>query len=351
MATTRRPSDPRRWRMRLGVRGRVTLLFGLLALALSLLLAVLSWSLVTHFLVAQRESSAAAETAVDAGLLQREIDARPVDVSGALDTVGSGASAAVLRYDDAWYATSLDPTPSDLPAALVERVEAGTASTQRIEIDGRPLLAVGMPLQPSGNAYFAVYDLTELNRTFRVLSASLAGAALLTVVCGLVLGRSASRRALRPLTELNDVASAVASGRLTARMDTGGDPDLAPLARSFNATVESLQRRVRADARFAGDVSHELRTPLTTMLNSVQVLQNRRARLPEEVREPLDLLAEDLERFRRMVVDLLEISRAEDESSATSEAVAIGELVERAADEAAKRPVTMVEPEAADVIM
>jgi signal transduction histidine kinase len=147
------------------------------------------------------------------------------------------------------------------------------------------------------------------------------------------------------------VAAAVASGQLNARLDGAGDPDLDELASSFNRTVEDLQRHVVADARFAVDVSHELRTPMTTMLNSMQVIQNRRDQLPESVREPVDLLSDELERFRALVVDLLEISRHDAGDQVVRETVRVADLVRRAADAAAGRAVTTVDPAARAVSM
>ncbi len=92
-----------------------------------------------------------------------------------------------------------------------------------------------------------------------------------------------------------------------------------------------------ADARFAGDISHELRTPLMTMLNSMQLIQNHRAELPAAVREPVELLGDDLDRFRRLVIDLLEISRDDGGDQGSREIVRIADLVRAAADATAGR--------------
>ena len=132
-----------------------------------------------------------------------------------------------------------------------------------------PYLAIGEPLDDPRGSYFELFSMGDVDRTFTVLGVALVGGALATSLLGLAVGRFASRRALRPLTTVREAAAAVAEGDLNARIDAEFDPDLGGLARSFNQTTEALQRRVQADARFAGDVSHELRTPMTTMLNSV----------------------------------------------------------------------------------
>ena len=251
---------------------------------------------------------------------------------------GTDSAAVLAQVDGRWYATSPSLGPASLPTSLVSLVTGGQEATQRIRVDGTLHLAVGLPLAEGRGTYFEIYSLGEMQRTARALSLGLVAAAVVTVLMGLGVGRFASRLALRPLTELNRVAADVAAGRLSARLDADGDPDLEELAGSFNQTVEDLQRHVVADARFAVDVSHELRTPMTTMLNSMQVIQNRREQLPESVREPVELLADELERFRALVVDLLEISRHDAGDQVVRETVRVGDLVRRAADAAAGRP-------------
>lgn len=337
---------------RFGVRGRVTLGFGLLALGLSALLSGLAWTLVTRTMVSQTEQTALVETSLDRGEVETALATGVVDLPTVLEGVPGTDSAAVLAHvDGRWYATSPSLGPASLPTSLVTLVGGGQEATQRIRVDGTLHLAVGLPLADGRGSYFEIYALDEMQRTARALSLGLVAAAVVTVLIGLGVGRFASRLALRPLTELNRVAADVAAGHLSARLDADGDPDLEELAGSFNRTVEDLQRHVVADARFAVDVSHELRTPMTTMLNSMQVIQNRRQQLPESVREPVDLLADELERFRALVVDLLEISRHDAGDQVVRETVRVSDLVRRAADAAAGRVVTTVDPTVATVTM
>jgi signal transduction histidine kinase len=345
-------SVPRR-RLRVGLRSRVTIAFGLLALTMSAGLASLVGLLVTHYLLQQKDSSAVFQTSLSAETLRLALQFDHTDIPADLDaTPSNDRTSSLLDYSGSWYTTSLKAGPTVLPAQLVSLVGGGTAATQRILIGGQPLLVVGTPIGARGDAYYELFSLTELDRTDRTLTDVLAAAALLIALVGLLLGRLASGRVLRPLAELTQAASNVARGNLDVRLDAEDDPDIGELAQSFNQTTEALQRRVAADARFAGDVSHELRTPLTTMLNSLALLQNRRDELPPAVSEPLDLLAEEMQRFRRLVVDLIEISRDESGPRADEgayDSVLIADLVRAAADRAAGRPVTVVFDGAADL--
>jgi signal transduction histidine kinase len=334
--------------------------YGLLALGLSSVLALVTWSVVSDYLTEQRQSSAMEETATDAaafhyGLFGAPQPCRPareraecgsptpnpdVSIIELLNSLPSTDTAAsMVLYDDKWY--SLTGKPSDLPADLLTTVREGSTAHRRISVGGQQVLAVGVPMRSPGQAFFEWHPLESLDKTLRTLKVTLVAAAIVAALIGLAVGRLASTLALRPLAALTRVADAVARGQ-----QVENDRDLSGLARSFNQTAANLERRVAADARFAGDVSHELRTPLMTMLNSMQLIQNHRAELPGPVREPVELLGDDLDRFRRLVIDLLEISRDDGGDQGSREIVRIADLVRAAANATAGRDVTTVEPAA-----
>ena len=340
------------------------LAYGLLALGLSSVLALVTWTVVSDYLTEQRQSSATAATADNAAAFRYGLFGAPkpcrlqdqaecgsaaprsdvsiIDLLSSLPSTDSAAS--MVFYDGQWY--SLTGKPADLPADLIATVRNGTAAHRRITIGGQQVLAVGVPMSGPGEAFFEWHPLASLDSTLRTLKLTLISAALVAALIGLAVGRLASTLALRPLAALTRVADAVARGQLDARLQVEKDRDLGGLARSFNQTAADLERRVAADARFAGDVSHELRTPLMTMLNSMQLIQNHRAELPGPVREPVELLGDDLDRFRRLVIDLLEISRDDGGDQGSREIVRIADLVRAAANATAGRDVTTVEPEA-----
>ena len=110
------------------------------------------------------------------------------------------------------------------------------------------------------------------------------------------------------------------------------DPDLAKLAGSFNEMADAVQARLEREARFASDVSHELRSPITALSAAVEVLDGRRADLPERTQQALDVVVTQVRRFDQMVMDLLELSRIDAGSTELHrEGVAIDELVTRIA--------------------
>jgi signal transduction histidine kinase len=214
-------------------------------------------------------------------------------------------------------------------------VLAGTAAWQVVGSSGVSELIVGVPIhaqtasRTENAAYFEIFDLSDLTRTLHALLAALALAALITTVAGAVLGRWASARTLRPLRETTQAALAIAGGRLGTRLESADFADLAPFASAFNQMVDQLQERIEREARFTSDVNHELRSPLTTLANSLSVLEARRDELPPRALQALDLLGAEVRRFRRLVDELLEISRIDAKPDDISrDEVTIGSLVE-----------------------
>jgi signal transduction histidine kinase len=300
------------------------------ALLLSVALSLLTFGLARGYLLAQRQRSAFRQAEVNARLVAGALRS-PVDVPQLLASLQSPTgSTGVVFHEGRWFAASLEVGRDALPEPFRTRVlEERTRLRQRFALNGELRLAAGLPL-PGGDAYFEVFQFTELERTLRTLRLSLSIAGVATVAGATVLGVWASRRVLGPLAEIGTIATSIADGELDARLDVGDDEELAALATSFNRMVASLQERIERDARFASNVSHELRSPLTALKSAVQAMQTRRSGLDERTSRSLDLLAGEVSRFERLVQDLLEISRFDaGVVHASFDQVYLGELVLR----------------------
>ncbi len=332
--TSPRHTRPRRrpW-SNLGLRARVTVTFGLGALALSATRAGITYFTARQFILKERETAILRQAYVNASLARsslRSVNPNIFQLLASLDTVPG--SRSVLELKGQWYATSISVGENAIPLAMRVMVLSGTPATQHFVLGNTPQMAVGLPIPSVDASYFEVFSLDDLSRTLRILALALAGAALLTTVAGAVIGRWASGRALRPLAQVSRAAETVAGGSLDTRLLAEGDPELSALASSFNRMTDALQERIDHEVRFTADVSHELRSPLTTLATSLGVLESHRDELPPRSRHALDLLSTELHRFQRMVDDLLEISRVDTGSAELSlDEVEVGELARQAA--------------------
>ena len=313
------------------LRTRVMAWFAMVSLVVTSGLALLTWHLATGYMITQREHGAIQQAMLNARLVNAAIERDRVGLDELITGLGADVESAVLLlHRGRWISSGNAVDPKRLPKALIDEVRGGQAAHQRVVLNGVPVLAVGLPLRATGATYVEVFPLRELDRTFEFLSWMLVIGTVAATVLAALLGRWAATSALRPLQRLTAAAATAAGGELSVRLPATRDPDLAPLASAFNDTAEKLQTRVRRDVRFAGDVSHELRSPLTTMINAMAVLQRRRDELPTSAQHAVQLLDADLRRFRRMVDDLLEISRTD---RLDLELLDLSELVRQAAAE------------------
>jgi len=330
------PEDLRRRKRpwaNLGLRSRVTVTFGLGALALSATMAGLTYFTARQFILRERETAILRQAYVNASLARsslRSVNTNVTQLLDSLDTVPG--SRSVLEFKGQWYATSISVGENAIPVSLRTLVLSGTPATQHFVLGDTPQMAVGLPIPSVSASYFEVFSLDDESRILGILALALIGAAMLTTVAGASIGRWASGRALRPLAEVSRAAETVAGGSLDTRLIAEGDPELSALASSFNRMTDALQERIDHEVRFTADVSHELRSPLTTLATSLGVLESHRDELPSRSRHALDLLSAELHRFQRMVDDLLEISRVDTGSAELSlDEVEVGELARRAA--------------------
>lgn len=317
----------------LSLRYRVMAAFGLVSVAVSGAVAVLTWNLSNSYMTRQREESAIRQAAVNDQLVAAELRHGAAGLADLLSGLGAQVESAVLLVDADRWVSSGTVDPQLLPRQFLSTVTSGHAASQRVFIAGDPVLAVGLPVHGAAATYVEVFPLRELNNTLRFLSIMLVIGVAGSGIVGALLGRWAAARALRPLTRLTKATAAAAGGDLQYRMSGTRDPDLAPIVAAFNETAGQLEERVTRDARFAADVSHELRSPLTTMVNAMAVLERRKAAFGEPAQQAVELLADDLRRFKAMVEDLLDISVPDQGIAAEElEEFDLAELVARAAE-------------------
>jgi two-component system sensor histidine kinase MtrB len=288
--------------VKLGIGARITAVFGLGALILSILMGGLSYFTVRHFLLAGRESTDQHQAFTNASLVRTSLETGDTGYVVLLSNIDAGTDAhSVLYHRAKTYDSSLAVTAASIPRELRKVVLSGTAATQTYRNpQGTAEIVIGVPIPSVHADYFDVFDLSDLDHTLRVLALALFAAGGITTIFGIALGRFASTRSLRPLAVVSRAAGAIAAGDLDTRLDLeAADPDLEGFTLSFNAMVDQLQERIEREARFNSDVSHELRSPLTTLAAAMEVLEADREALPPRSKRALQLLSDDLRRFQR----------------------------------------------------
>jgi signal transduction histidine kinase len=129
--------------------------------------------------------------------------------------------------------------------------------------------------------------------------------ALVVLLVSTLLARSFTK----PLVDLDRGAARLGEGDLAVRVEVPDDPpELAGLARSFNATAERLEALVRSHQAFVADASHQLRTPLAALRLR---LENLEADGADSGPEDIERALAEVQRLSQLVDSLLVLTRAE----------------------------------------
>jgi two-component system, OmpR family, sensor histidine kinase MtrB len=301
-------------RRTLRLRTRVTLFFAFIALLAGVVLIGVTYGLTRNNLLGDDESAARQQAFSNADLVRDRLSFDPGSIGMFFDdelrTDPNGFAVLSSRDPAAPRAsTSLLHPITDFPERLVDAVRSGSTAVQNADIDGSPYITVGVYIAEYDIGYFEAFPLGATESTLNAILTALMLGALGTMVLATLFGLATSRRLLRPLSQVADAAADIASGGLDTRLEAESDPDLDRLAGSFNDMADAVQARLEREARFASDVSHELRSPITALTAAVEVLDGRRAEIPDRTQQALDVVVDQVRRFDSMVIDLLELAR------------------------------------------
>jgi signal transduction histidine kinase len=330
------------------LRGRLTLLVFLIALGAVggvylFVVPPLESRLVSDQLGALR-GDAVRHGAEIARTVGTDLDAERVAARVRLAAAASAVRVTLLRVGrtrgelrTSVVADSVVATPEDLQfstalqAAGTGRTTTGTeaGTTGRWGEAARPFARGGRLVAV---AVFST-PLSDVQRNVAVVRRQvlLAGAmaVALAALAGYLVARALSRRVLR----LERAAEGVAAGDFSRPIPVDSEDELAQLTVAFNDMQRQLAELDTARKRFIATASHELRTPIFSLSGFVELLEDEE--LPEaDRRRFVAQLREQVERLRKLAVDLLDLSKLEAGSlELRPEPVDVAELVRSVAAE------------------
>lgn len=132
-------------------------------------------------------------------------------------------------------------------------------------------------------------------------------AVTVTVVGGLL-----ARKISNPLKRMCQTAEQIGTNLDMSQrvVYEGGFEELSVLARADNRMLEQIERMVRSQEEFTANVAHELRTPVSVILEESRY-RVENAGSEEEIRESFQVLQRQAERMKRLITQLLYLSRLE----------------------------------------
>jgi two-component system OmpR family sensor kinase len=173
----------------------------------------------------------------------------------------------------------------------------------RVEYLAVPVRAAG---ETAGVFVAAIFrDRAKAESDTAVRAAAIVGLAVLLL--GSLLAWRLADRVVRPVAALTRTARSISETDLSRQIPVRGHDEVAQLAATFNDMLGRLERAFASQRRFVDDVGHELKTPLTIVRGHLELLGSD----PEEQRETLALVMDELDRMGRIVQDLLLLAKRE----------------------------------------
>lgn len=197
-----------------------------------------------------------------------------------------------------------------------------------LTLEGRPIGQLSIAL-PAGTVPVADQNFRRSVNVLLVLGGL--GAGTIGVGAGVV----ASRRMVRPITELTGAVRELRAGDRSRRAAVTGTNEVAQLARAFNDLVDSVEREDAVRRGFAADVAHELRTPLAVLRSQIEAVQDG---VVEPAPALFSSLHEETMRLGRLIADLETMTSADSvEFDLHRQPVDLAHLVAAATDSVSQR--------------
>jgi two-component system OmpR family sensor kinase len=215
---------------------------------------------------------------------------------------------------------------------------------------------------PLPNGYTAVFA-TDIQRDEesigKLVRIELVVGLIVLVVLGIA-GYVLVRNSLRPLTEVERTARAIAAGDLSQRVPVGDDlTEVGRLSTALNGMLSRIESAFRAQQaseeqargsenrmrRFIADASHELRTPLTSIRGFAELYRQGAVRSEDDVRRLMERIEAEGGRMGLLVEDLLLLARMDQQRPLTFAPVDLADVAGDAVHDAKavqpQRPISL----------
>ena len=314
-----------------GLRRRLTIAFTLAVGASAAALAVGSYFVVRHNLLADSVDSGVRQARRNLVIAPTYLKNSPDALLRAYQRRGDFDTAGVYRGRP--FSSSFSVSVRQVPSELRRVVRKGELGYQRNTVAGTHYLVVGGRAGRETELYYFFSEQDLRHELTQLRDILLVGVGILMLVAAFV-GAVLARGTLRPVARASDAARSLAEGLLETRLPVEGRDEFGVWAESFNEMAAALEGKISAlsaaqarERRFTADVAHELRTPLTALVGEASLLAQHLEAMPRESQRPAELLIADVGRLRRLVEDLMQISRLDaGQESLQAETVDVGAL-------------------------
>ncbi|MEU4580335.1 HAMP domain-containing sensor histidine kinase [Nonomuraea sp. ATR24] len=221
---------------------------------------------------------------------------------------------------------------AELPGDLAARLRPGRPAVgYGLDHRDEPWMWAAQPYGDGRHAVSVQISMGSQLLRLHALDRDMAKAALTALAVVVPVSAGLAELANRRLRRVARTARRIAAGDLDARTRPApphrarwrGRDEITDIAAAVDSMAAALQHRLLAEQRFTADVAHDLRTPLMGLVAVVELLEEG---------EAADLVRDRVRVLRKLVEDLLEVSRLDAGAEVAERArVPLAELAEESA--------------------
>ncbi len=142
---------------------------------------------------------------------------------------------------------------------------------------------------------------------------------------------------LRPITRITMEVNLITAKNISKRININHKNDeLSKLVQTFNNLLDHLQDSFAIQRRFISNASHELSTPLTSVSSQLEVAMQK-DRNPEDYREVIQSVYEDVKGLQHLTRSLLDIAKTGSQGSIELAEVRLDEILFRVVSDVKKQ--------------
>lgn len=262
-----------------------------------------------------RMFSADGRLIADSDVIYGSLEERPLPAPGEQTSIGESLQRAARRVE---YLRLTPWRPSiSLEEERARAMRGEIVRGERLNEKGERVVSVTMPLRRVQQVMGTVtIESADVERILVAERASMIpfmiGAAIAVFLSSLLLSLFIANP-LRRLAAAADRLRLSGATRLSLPDVSRRKDEIGALAHSLEAMTGALADRIDANERFAADVSHEIKNPLASIQSAVASAQS--AASPEQQRQMLAIVAQDVHRLDRLITDIARASRIEAETA------------------------------------
>ena len=170
------------------------------------------------------------------------------------------------------------------------------------------------PIKIAGNEY--TLQIARENEMLKDLTENSFPILIFTLILGLVLSgigaMYVSKNFINRLRRLTTTMNEIKENGINKRAEISElNDEIDKVNIVFNSMMDELEEAFHEQSRFVSDASHELKTPLTALHGHLSMLKRWGKNDKDRLEKSLDICLKEVERLKKLVNDMLLLSRAE----------------------------------------